>query len=189
MHYLEGRFETLKKIQEEAALYQGKSMQYKVDTHEHGLYLRHHIDSLKKYTGLSYEKTRQLLEIYFLKDAGEAKFKLLNLPLKNFYAFIINNVDEFKTLFMEFASSSTKVQHSLDFGDYNQIRLENFSIPIEEMYPIDSQAKERRVLDRNVYHDYSFAMISGTLRSTSERLFERNCEQNPNVKHIYKNGD
>lgn len=57
-------------------------MQYKVDTHEHGLYLRHHIDSLKKYTGLSYEKTRQLLEIYFLKDAGEAKFKLLNLPLK-----------------------------------------------------------------------------------------------------------
>ena len=64
-HYLEGRFETLKKIQEEAAHYQGKSMQYKVDTHEHGLYLRHHIDSLKKYTGLSYEKTRQLLEIYF----------------------------------------------------------------------------------------------------------------------------
>ena len=72
-----------------------------------------------------------------------------------------------------------KVQHSLDFGDYNQIRLENFSIPIEEMYPIDSQAKERRVLERNVYHDYSFAMISGTLRSTSERLFERSCEQNP----------
>ena len=188
-HYLEGRFETLKKIQEEAAHYQGKSMQYKVDTHEHGLYLRHHIDSLKKYTGLSYEKTRQLLEIYFLKDAGEAKFKLLNLPLKNFYAFIINNVDEFKTLFMEFASSSTKVQHSLDFGDYNQIRLENFSIPIEEMYPIDSQAKERRILERNVYHDYNFTMISGTLRSTSERLFERSCEQNSNVKYVYKNGD
>lgn len=54
-HYLEGRFETLKKIQEEAAHYQGKSMQYKVDTHEHGLYLRHHIDSLKNIQGSARE--------------------------------------------------------------------------------------------------------------------------------------
>ena len=57
------------------------------------------------------------------------------------------------------------------------------------MYPIDSLAKEKKLLDRNVYHDYNFAMIAGTLRSTSERLFERSCEQNSNVKYVYKNGD
>ena len=86
-HYLEGRFETLKKIQEEAAHYQGKSMQYKVDTHEHGLYLRHHIDSLKKYTGLSYEKTRQLLEIYFFKRCRRGKIQTTQSSSKKFLCF------------------------------------------------------------------------------------------------------
>lgn len=32
-------------------------------------------------------------------------------------------------------------------------------------------------------------MITGDLKSTSKRLFEKYCDKNPNVKYVYKNGD
>lgn len=57
----------------------------------------------------------------------------------------------------------------------------------EENYRIDQTAKIDGILDKNVYHEYSISMISSPLRSQNERLFEKYCENNPNVKYVYKN--
>lgn len=65
----------------------------------------------------------------------------------------------------------------------------DFKIPLEENYRIDQTAKIDGILDKNVYHEYSISMISSPLRSQNERLFEKYCENNPNVKYVYKNGD
>ena len=44
-------------------------------------------------------------------------------------------------------------------------------------------------LESNVYKGYNTSMITDDFRSTSERLFEKYCEKNENVKYFYKNGD
>lgn len=182
--YLTGKFHTLEMLREQEAEYH--ALRYPVNTNVHGLDLRHHIDSLKKYTGLSYERNRKILEFLFLADFGTIKFKLLNLSLKEFYAFIINNIEQIKMLFVEFEKSAVNKQKALAL---EQIREESFKLPLEELYPFDPLEKSDGYFERNVYHHYNAKMLSGKYRSTCERLFERYCESNQNVKFVYKNGD
>lgn len=40
-----------------------------------------------------------------------------------------------------------------------------------------------------MYNEYNTSMITDHFRSTSERLFEKYCWKNENVKYVYKNGD
>ena len=40
-----------------------------------------------------------------------------------------------------------------------------------------------------MYKGYNTSMITDDFRSTPERLFEKYCEKNENVKFVYKNGD
>lgn len=183
--YMQGRFNTLNQIQETPANYH--HLRYQVNTHSQGMELRHNIDSLKNYAGLSYEKLRMILEIFFLKGAGN-KHKLLNLTLKEFYAFIINNREELKKLFSEFASSKIQGELALDFREKSPREM-NFVIPLEENYPYDPHSKLTDELKTNVYREYNQMMIGGRYRSTSERLFEKYCETASDVKFIYKNGD
>lgn len=78
-------------------------MGIEVDTHLHGIDLRHNVDEVKKHVGLSYDKTNQILRTIFLKDYGNIKFKILNLKLREFYAFIINNSERLKSDFIIFS--------------------------------------------------------------------------------------
>ncbi|MFZ7143328.1 DEAD/DEAH box helicase [Avibacterium avium] len=183
--YLQGKFTTLNQIQETPENYH--SLTYQVNTHIHGIELRQNIDSLKKYTGISYEKTRRILEMLFLNFAGN-KSKILDLNRKEFYAFIINNRDELKSLFSNFSAS--KIQNELDLAFIpRQPRETTFSIPLEENYPFDPLSKAQNELHRNVYREYNQMMITGRFRSTSEQLFEKYCEESKSVKYLYKNGD
>ena len=68
-------------------------------------------------------------------------------------------------------------------------RVEDFRIPLEEHYRFVPFEPNVRELESNVYVGYNTAMITADFRSTSERLFEKYCEKNKNVKHIYKNGN
>ncbi|OOF47488.1 DEAD/DEAH box helicase [Rodentibacter trehalosifermentans] len=183
--YLQGRFNTLNQIQETPANYH--SLRYQVNTHIHGMELRHNIDSLKNYAGLSYDKLRTILEIFFLNIEVKSKYQLLALTRKEFYAFIINNRDEFKSLFSDFSRS--KIQGELALDVLREPRETQFSIPLEENYPYNPNSKAKAELVSNVYREYSEMMIGGHLRSTCERLFEKYCEATPDVKFIYKNGD
>lgn len=184
--YMQGKFSTLNQIQETPANYH--ALRYQVNTHIHGMDLRHNIDSLKNYAGLSYEKLRTILEIFFLNIEMKSKYQLLALSRKEFYAFIINNRDEFKLLFRDFARSKIQGDLALDFAEQTP-RETQFKIPLEENYPYNPHSKAKGELVSNVYREYDEMMISGNLRSTSERLFEKYCETTPNVKFVYKNGD
>ena len=183
---MQGKFSTLNQIQETPASYH--ALRYQVNTHIHGMDLRHNIDSLKNYAGLSYEKLRMILEMFFLNIEMKSKYQLLALSRKEFYAFIINNRDEFKQLFRDFARSKIQGDLALDFAEQTP-RETQFKIPLEENYPYNPHSKAKGELASNVYREYDEMMISGNLRSTSERLFEKYCETTPNVKFVYKNGD
>ena len=157
-------------------------MEYKVNTHEHGMDLRHHIDSFKYSTGLDYRRTRAILENLFRRNEGNRRYKLLNLSLKEFYSFIINNAEQLKDL-KEFEGERNE-QMTLVMQ-----KVQEFTIPHEEYYYIDSDEKKPRVYEKNVYRNYNSSLFSGTSKSKPERLFERHCENSSKVKYIYKNGD
>ena len=179
--YLTGRYATLMEVNEEIVNY--STMSIEVNTHTHGIELRHNIDEIKKHVGLEYSKTNQILKTLFLKGFGNNKYKLLNLNLREYYAFIINNVDFLKRDFIEF---SGKRYDQLMFLEN---KVEEFKIPLEEHYryvPFERYIKE---FESNVYKGYNTSMITDDFRSTSERLFEKYCEKNENIEFVYKNGD
>ena len=179
--YLTGKYTTLMEVREEVANYNAMSIE--VNTHTHGIELQHNVDAIKKHVGLAYNKTSQILKTLFLKGFGNNKYKLLNLTLREYYAFIINNADLLKTDFIEFSGQR---QDQLMFLEN---KTEEFKIPLEEHYryvPFERYVKE---LESNVYKGYNTSMITDDFRSISERLFEKYCEKNENVKYVYKNGD
>lgn len=154
-----------------------------VNTHIHGIELQHNIDILKKYLGIDYAKTRIIFEILFRKDVGNKNYKLLNLNLKEFYAFIINNIDKLRHALIDF-DAVKYYQESMKL-----YKEEVFTIPSEENYKYVKETKASYILDKNVYKEYNSSMLASPLRSMSERLFEKYCENNKDVKFIYKNGD
>lgn len=179
--YLTGQYATLMEVREELANYNVMSIE--VNTHTHGIELQHNVDAIKKHVGLAYNKTSQILKTLFLKGFGNNRYKLLNLSLREYYAFIINNSDFLKKDFIEFSGQR---QDQLMFLEN---KTEEFKIPLEEHYryvPFERYVKE---LESNVYKGYNTSMITDDFRSTSERLFEKYCEKNGNVKYVYKNGD
>ncbi len=179
--YLTGKYTTLMEVREEEANYNAMSIE--ANTHTHGIELQHNVDAIKKHVGLAYNKTSQILKTLFLKGFGNNRYKLLNLTLREYYAFIINNADFLKRDFIEFSGQR---QDQLVFLEN---KTEEFKIPEEEHYrcvPFERYVKE---LESNVYKGYNTSMITDDFRSTSERLFEKYCEKNENVKYVYKNGD
>ena len=168
-------------VREETADY--NAMTVEVNTYTHGIELQHNVDAIKKHVGLAYNKTNQILKTLFLRGFGNKKYKLLNLNLKEYYAFIINNVDLLKVDFIEFTGQRQEQLQILEN------KIEEFRIPLEEHYryvPYERYVKE---LESNVYKGYNTSMITDDFCSTPERLFEKYCEKNENVKFVYKNGD
>lgn len=179
--YLTGKYTTLMEVREEEANYNAMSIE--ANTHTHGIKLQHNVDAIKKHVGLAYNKTSQILKTLFLKGFGNNRYKPFNLTLREYYAFIINNADFLKRDFIEFSGQR---QDQIMFLEN---KTEEFKIPLEEHYsyvPFERYVKD---LESNVYKGYNTSMITDDFRSTSERLFEKYCEKNENVKYVYKNSD
>lgn len=58
--------------------------------------------------------------------------------------------------------------------------------PQECLFTYDGKAKSQDILNKNVYNGY---LVSAEVRSTSEKLFEKFCEESNNILWFYKNGD
>lgn len=179
--YLTGKYTTLIQVGKEVANY--NDMLIEVNTHTHGIELQHNVDAIKKHVGLAYNKTNQILKTLFLKDFGNRRYNLLDLTLKEYYAFVINNSEFLKNAFIEFSGQ----RHNQFI--FLESKTEEFRIPIEEHYRYLPFERDVRELKSNVYKGYNTSMITDDFRSTSERLFEKYCEKNENVKYVYKNGD
>ncbi|WP_270851430.1 DEAD/DEAH box helicase [Fusobacterium varium] len=160
-----------------------ETLEIEVNTHHHGIERQNRVDFLKKILDLNYEKTNALLRTLFLRDVGVKSYKFLNLSIREFTAFIINNADKLKDDFRKFEGIKFRQNQILNN------KTEDFTIPLEENYRFLPYEKYIKNLDKNVYEKYNTSMIVDGIRSTSERLFEKYCEINNNVKFIYKNGD
>ena len=156
----------------------------KVDTHAHGIYLLHSVDNLKKAISLSSGKVKAILERLFRKGMNPSK-KVLGLETSEFYAFIINNVKRIKADFVEVTATMTQ---QLSLAIYEP-KVSPFHIPEQDFFKYDPGVKQEIEYLSNAYKDYTSGFNTSLVRSLPEQLFERHCENNPNVDWFYKNGD
>lgn len=158
------------------------SIQTKVNTHTHGIYLLHSVDEIKKVTGMQSQKVKNILRRMFGKGKT-SKYKFVALDNDHFYAFVINNVKKLKMDFKQ-VTSQMSVQRSFVV----EPKVTKFTIPEMEVYKY-SDVKQRQLMCLNVYKEYTNEFITDKTRSLPERLFEKYCEKNNKVQWIYKNGD
>lgn len=154
-----------------------------VDTHKHGIELLHSIDEIKTAIGMQAQKAKAVLERLF-RNNNQSRNKILSLNSKEYYAFVINNVDKLKDEFRE-ATAQLMQQMSLTLAPKTSI----FTIPEQDLYRYDPTETDAEKILSNAYNDYSTAMIVNGIRSMSERLFERECERREDIEWVYKNGD
>ena len=153
-----------------------------VNTHTHGIELLHSVDVIKTTIGMTAQKTKIILERLFRKNVL-VPHKLLSLTTPQYYAFVINNEHTLKADFRE-ATASLAVQTG-----FLEPKTMPFTIPEQELYRYDPTETDVEEMLSSAYKDYSSAMIVEGIRSKSERLFERYCEQQTDIEWVYKNGD
>ena len=76
----------------------------------------------------------------------------------------------------------------LSFAFYDP-KVVPFHIPEQDFFKYDSGVKSEVEFLSNVYRDYTSEFNTSLVRSLPEQLFERYCENNPNIDWVYKNGD
>lgn len=151
-----------------------------VNTSKNGIDLRHSIGVISSKIGMKYDKTRVILERMFLRRKLFTK-KFINLSLIEFYAFIINNKDKLKYDFLEAVSQEAR-QTIIKAETIKELP---FKIPEMDIIKYDFDRKDTTIYEKNVYRDYP----DSTIKSKSERMFEKYCNNSKNVNWFYKNGE
>lgn len=153
-----------------------------MNTHTHGREFHNRVGRIGLEIGLEYASTVTILGKLF---ANEGKFlykeKLLELSIKDWYAFIINNFDELRHVF-RFAMSAQQ-GNTLELETVSE---KPFFIPQSELFTFDATRKVQSECKKNVYQGY---LSSAEFRSAPEKLFEKFCETSDSVDWWYKNGD
>lgn len=185
--FLNGRFRTLADVINATS---DNDVKFEVNTHVHGLLLRHEIGRFSKVLGLDYDNTQRLIRTLFMSgriSRTSLAYKIISLELREYYAFIINNKELIYDTLVDFEkkskSLSQRPQQNQIFVD---VKEETSSILSEEVYPIIPETHSINFA-KNVYNDYDSSMLD--FRSTPEKLFEKYCETLKSIKFIYKNGD
>lgn len=153
-----------------------------LDTHRHGREYHHCAAEIGLKISLEYSTINTILQRLFC-STYESPFKILNLSVREFYAFIINNADHLKEELVDALSDDGNgVQLTLN----KPITERPVAFPQETVFTYDGTAKTQEILDKNVYRGYR---VSAEPRSASEKLFERFCEASDRILWFYKNGD
>lgn len=155
----------------------------RMNTHTHGREFHNRVGRIGLEAGLEYACAVTILGKLF---ANEHKFlyrkKILELSIKEWYTFVINNFDKLRHLFRE-AMAKGFSQYSLGMETVSECP---FRIPQSTLFTFDASSRVQDEFGKNVYVGY---LSSAEFRSEPEKLFERFCERCPNVEWWYKNGD
>ncbi len=156
-----------------------------VDTHEHGMQLRHTFDEFKNVLGVEARTLRRIFDKLFSIKFQNNSQKLLRLPLREYYAFVINNSHLIKEELRVIASEVT-VQNRLLMP-----KTEEFRLPLEELYHFDPVERDHSVFESSAYKDYTAGYVTSACgKSDSEIMFEQYCEEHKqDIDWVYKNGD
>lgn len=148
----------------------------KLSTHSDGRLFHHCVGEIADAAGVKYDSMVIILRRLF--DEGvKYSNKLLSLPTKHLYAFVINNRHLLKTDLKESSASVLRASISI-----TQKNTAEFTFPQEIV--IQYAPNSYKECKRNVYDGY---LLSRAGKSEVELEFEKWCEKNSDW--FYKNGD
>lgn len=184
--FLVGKYNTL---QEVLSSHDTRELDFEVNTHSHGMLLLHEVGKFCNILGLSNDKMRTILCTFFLEKYKSLAYKIIPLPKREYYAFIINNQKILKELFISFEETNGNKKYTGQGQIFPDIKIVKSSILSEEVYPYIPEPSAINFA-KNVYEGYESSMVEfPQFRSTSEILFEKFCESSEHVRFVYKNGD
>lgn len=152
-----------------------------INTHTHGREYHNRVGKLGLEIGLEYSFMNTIIGKLFCQKFNYNN-KILNLSSRELYAFVINNTDLLIDLFKKAMAVELK-QATLELKNISE---KEFKIPQSMMFTYDSSNIIQSESIKNVYNGY---LLSAEPRSSSERKFEKFCENCNAVDWIYKNGD
>ena len=152
-----------------------------LNTHTHGREHHNRIGRIGLEIGLEYQFINTIIGKLF-GDKYDYREKLLALPTRELYSFVINNFDLLRRAFRE-AMAAQLAQGAISI---NRVSEKAFFIPQTTLFTYDLQSKVQVESVKNVYQGY---LLSAEPRSSSERKFEKFCENCSAIDWIYKNGD
>jgi len=153
----------------------------KLDTHRHGRDYHQKIGKIGLEIGMEYSYMNTIIRKLFDKKFSYNR-KILALEPRAVYAFVLNNADRLRHIVRE----AMAVELSQMQFDVKQVSKTQFHIPQSCLFTFDSTAKTQAEMRKNVYQGY---LSSAEVRSSSERKFEKFCENADSVEWVYKNGD
>ncbi len=178
-HTKSGSVSTLSK--ENIAELNDISIHEALNTHKHGKEYHHCVAEIGYKVNLDYNNINTIMRKLFL-DGLHCETKILKIGTRELYAFIINN----KHLLVEDvrnAMADESLQLSLAIPKTTEKPI---GFPLEMIFTYDGSAKSQVEMTKNVYKGY---LSSAEKRSMPEKLLERHCENSPNIRWFYKNGD
>lgn len=153
----------------------------KLDTHRHGRDYHQKIGKIGLEIGMEYSYMNTIIRKLFDKNFKYSR-KILALDPRAVYAFVLNNADLLRHIVRE-AMAAELAQMQMDIKNVSKSQ---FHIPQSCLFTFDSTAKTQTEMQKNVYQGY---LSSAEVRSSSERKFEKFCENSDSVEWVYKNGD
>ena len=184
--FIVGKYRTLSEV---VRADDTQNLTFEVNTHVHGMLLRHEIGRYSKLLSLNHENMGIILRTLFSSQVSALAYKALNLSLREYYAFVINNKNLLYNLFADLEDGTGTIEPIYDQRElFPKIKTVEGTILSEEVYPYIEESDPINFV-KNVYDGYDSTMIHGQFRSIPERLFEQYCEGKDNIKFVYKNGD
>lgn len=152
-----------------------------INTHTHGREYHNRVGRIGLEIGMEYAYINTIIGKLF-GEKYQYSEKILSLTTRELYAFVINNMDTLRYICRE-AMAAQLAQGALSLDMVSQ---KPFTIPQSNLFTYDIQSKVQTESRKNVYQGY---LLSAELRSSSEKKFEKFCENCSAVDWIYKNGD
>ncbi len=152
-----------------------------INTTKHGREYHNRVSRIGLEIHMDYADTNAIIGKLF-GEKFNSTYKILKMPPKELYAFIINNFDNLRRIFRG-AMAKPNQQVGLKLPS---VSIKDFFFPKSCIFTYNSNNKIQNLSTKNVYQDY---LLSAEPRSNPEKKFEKYCESNMCVDWIYKNGD
>ncbi len=117
------------------------------------------------------------------KASERANKLLLDMTLREFNAFLVNNKERLIEVFNNI--SQTEIGEIKE----TEIDISNWGIPKYQYYRHHKRHTATKILGKNLFENYGDNILIDPNRTMTEIAFENWCESSAKVQHVYKNGD
>ncbi len=108
---------------------------------------------------------------------------LLDMTLREFNAFLVNNKERLIEVFSNI--SQTEIGEIKE----TEIHISDWGIPKYQYYRHHKKHTATKILGKNLFENYGDNILIDPNRTMTEIAFENWCEASAKVQHVYKNGD